>query len=46
VPADFDLRKSKSLGLHLVDSLVNQIGGQFEMRRDGVSTFVISFGGS
>ena len=46
MPADFYLSKSKSLGLHLVDSLVNQTGGQLEMRRDGGTTFVISFGGS
>jgi len=46
MPADFNLSKSKSLCLHLVDFLVNQIEGRLEMRGDGGTTFVISFGGS
>ena len=38
IPADFDIRKDKSMGMRLVRSLTKQIGGSFEMIRMGPGT--------
>lgn len=43
LPGDFDFRRSESLGLQLVSSLTQQLGGSVELRRDGGTAFVISF---
>ncbi|MCX6683998.1 MAG: PAS domain S-box protein [Methanoregula sp.] len=42
IPADFDWRNAKSLGLRLVISLVEQISGTIELDRSGGTTFKIS----
>ncbi len=40
---DLDLKRVRSLGLHLVSSLVEQLSGTIELRREGGTTFIISF---
>lgn len=45
VPKDFDISKSKSLGLRLVRNLSKQIKGSVEMESQTGTTFVISFRG-
>lgn len=42
IPADFDWRNTKSLGLQLVISLVEQLDGTIELERAGGTTFTIS----
>ncbi len=42
IPADFDWRNTKSLGLQLVISLVEQLNGTIELERAGGTTFKIS----
>jgi two-component sensor histidine kinase len=41
IPKDVDIRKTDSLGLRLVNALVEQLGGTLEMERDGGTTFRI-----
>lgn len=43
IPEDFDLSKAKSLGLKLVSSLVQQIGGTVEIEHNEGVTFNIEF---
>ncbi len=42
-PADLDFRASRSLGLHVVMVLVNQLGGVIELDKNGGTTFKITF---
>jgi two-component sensor histidine kinase len=42
-PEDIDFRRTKSLGLQLVTTLVNQIDGKIEMYRGKGTSFVITF---
>jgi PAS domain S-box-containing protein len=42
-PDDIDFRDTKSLGLTLVTSLVNQISGVIELEKNGGSKFMIEF---
>jgi PAS domain S-box-containing protein len=43
IPSDIDLNNPHSLGLLLVDDLVNQIGGRYELARDKGTIFKITF---
>jgi PAS domain S-box-containing protein len=43
-PEQMDFRKSPSLGLTLINSLVEQLGGTIELDRRGGTTFTITFG--
>jgi PAS domain S-box-containing protein len=43
IPADFDLRRATSLGLRLVHTLIEQIGGMLEIRNSGGTEFRITF---
>jgi PAS domain S-box-containing protein len=43
LPDDFDIFQSDSLGLKLVTSLTNQIDGNIEINRDGLTEFKITF---
>jgi two-component sensor histidine kinase len=43
-PADFDIHKTKSLGLQLVHSLVAQLDGSLDMELTKGSDFRVSFG--
>ena len=43
LPEDFDIQNTKSLGLKLVDSLVDQLEGTLELQRDGGTTFKVVF---
>ena len=43
IPADFDLEKSKSLGIQLVTTLVDQLEGELELKRDNGTEFIIKF---
>ena len=45
MPADFDIKKTQSLGLQLVQTLIAQIRGRLELRREGGTAFVICFPG-
>jgi two-component sensor histidine kinase len=42
-PADLDFRNTSSLGLKLVNALVNQIGGTVDLQIDNGSEFTIEF---
>jgi PAS domain S-box-containing protein len=42
-PEQIDFRKSPSLGLTLINSLVEQLGGTIELDRRGGTTFTITF---
>ena len=42
-PSGIDFRKTKSLGLQLINSLVEQIGGEIFLFRDNGTKFVIKF---
>ncbi|MEO5361528.1 MAG: PAS domain S-box protein [Nitrospirota bacterium] len=42
-PADVDFRNTKSLGLHIVNLLVRQIGGTIELDKTRGSKFTINF---
>ena len=42
-PKDLDFRKTKSLGLQLVNDLVEQIDGSIELQRRGGTAFKITF---
>ena len=43
-PEDLDPRNSPSLGLTIVNSLVQQLNGAIELDRRGGTTFTITFG--
>ncbi len=43
IPTDFDLEKSDSLGLKLVDILSQQLGGKFSWSQDEVIRFLVEF---
>jgi two-component system, sensor histidine kinase PdtaS len=43
IPDDFDIEKSNSLGMLLVNSLTSQIRGELELKRDHGTTFIIKF---
>ena len=43
LPADFDLRQSRSLGLQLVSDLVGQIQGRLEIGRGPGAVFEVVF---
>jgi two-component sensor histidine kinase len=45
LPEQVDFRKSPSLGLTLINSLVEQLGGTIELDRSGGTAFTITFGG-
>ncbi|MCP4582361.1 MAG: hypothetical protein GY839_12165, partial [candidate division Zixibacteria bacterium] len=42
-PEELDFRKTKSLGLRLVNTLVRQLNGTIELKRDGGTKFKIMF---
>ena len=42
LPKDFDIKNTNSLGLELVDSLVDQHRGKLEINRNGVTEFKIT----
>jgi predicted ATPase len=43
LPADFDLGRGQSLGMQLVGDLAQQLGGTVALRREGGTTFTITF---
>ena len=43
IPKDLDFRNTESLGLQLVDTLVNQLEGTIELDRSGGTAFEITF---
>jgi two-component sensor histidine kinase len=43
LPADFDVHRADSLGLQLVADLTQQLRGTLAVRRDGGTTFTITF---
>jgi PAS domain S-box-containing protein len=43
MPADLDFRKTETLGLQLVDTLVTQLDASVEIERNGGTTFRITF---
>jgi PAS domain S-box-containing protein len=43
MPDDLDLKKSTSLGLNMVDSLIKQLRGRLEMRSEEGVGFIITF---
>jgi two-component sensor histidine kinase len=43
IPEDFNLEDSNSLGLQLVETLVDQLGGEVELERDSGTEFCIRF---
>jgi two-component sensor histidine kinase/HAMP domain-containing protein len=43
MPADFDIKKSNSLGLKLVKTLVEQLEGTFQWNSNGGTEFIIEF---
>jgi len=43
IPENFDLEDSNSLGLQLVEILVDQLGGEIELKRDSRTEFCIRF---
>ncbi len=45
MPADFDLQKSKSLGMQIVRNLVYQLEGGLEIDRSNGTAFIITFSG-
>ncbi len=46
IPEEIELESSNSLGLQLVNILVEQIDGRIELRRDSGTKFFILFGNS
>jgi PAS domain S-box-containing protein len=42
-PQDIDFRNTESLGLQLVTSLTDQLGGEIELERNGTTQFEITF---
>lgn len=45
MPEDIDIRNTKSLGLQLVNSLIDQINGDFELEINNGTKFIIKFSG-
>ena len=43
LPEDFEARREKSLGLHLVADLAKQLGGTLEMRSEKGASFAVTF---
>ena len=43
IPKDFDLKNSETLGLQLVNNLVNQLDGELKLNRDEWAEFKIIF---
>ena len=43
LPDDFDIEKTKSLGLKLVNTLVDQLQGKMEVKNEGGTTFIMLF---
>lgn len=43
LPDDLDLQNAETLGMQLITSLVNQISGTLEVKREEGTTFVINF---
>lgn len=43
LPGSLDFRNTKSLGLRLVNTLIDQLGGRIELDRSGGTTFTITF---
>jgi two-component sensor histidine kinase len=43
IPNDLDIENLNSLGLQLVTTLVNQLGGELEIRRNNGTEFIIRF---
>ena len=43
IPEDFEIEKAESLGLKIVTTMVTQIGGSMEIKRDAGTKFMISF---
>lgn len=43
LPKDFDLKQTKTLGLHLVLTLTKQINGEIELHRENGTTFSVKF---
>ena len=43
IPKDLDFRNTESLGLQLVDTLVNQLEGTIELDRSGGTAFKTTF---
>ena len=43
IPENFDIENLDSLGLHLVTSLVEQLDGELEMKRNSGTEFTIRF---
>jgi two-component sensor histidine kinase len=41
LPVDFNIKKANSLGLELVDTLINQHHGELEINRNGKTEFKI-----
>lgn len=42
-PAGLDFRKTESLGLQLVNTLTDQLGGKIELNQNGCTEFKIVF---
>ncbi|MFP4654662.1 MAG: sensor histidine kinase [Methanohalobium sp.] len=45
IPEDIDIKDSDSLGLQLVNSLIDQINGDFELDKNNGTRFIIKFDG-
>ncbi len=45
IPAGLDIRKTKSLGMHLVHTLAEQLGAELEMAREGGTSMKFTFAG-
>ena len=43
IPEDFSLENSNSFGLQLMETLVDQLGGEVELKRDSGTEFFIRF---
>jgi len=43
IPENLDIEDIESLGLQLVDSLVNQLDGELELKRNNGTEFTIRF---
>ncbi|MHB8054379.1 MAG: histidine kinase dimerization/phosphoacceptor domain -containing protein [Candidatus Aminicenantales bacterium] len=43
IPTSFDFRKSETFGLKVVNLLVNQLGGVFDLDRIGGTSFIVTF---
>jgi two-component sensor histidine kinase len=43
IPENIDIEELKSLGLQLVTSLVDQLNGELELKRDNGTEFIVRF---